>query len=111
GDTHAVLPALELGGALPRVHDYIGDCVEAPLVPEEFKRPAHERLASLHNGTSLCHWDFHPANLLQANGAPVVIDWTFAMRGDAAADVARTPLIIGVGAPPPRAPVLRPAVD
>jgi hypothetical protein len=35
-----------------------------------------------------------------------VIDWTSALRGDAAADVARSRLILGVGAPPPGASLL-----
>jgi aminoglycoside phosphotransferase (APT) family kinase protein len=106
GTTHARLHALELDTVLPTVHDYIGECVDDPFIPDEFKRPALARLAALPSGKNLCHWDFHPANLLQGKEGPVVIDWTFALRGDAAADVARTRLIVGVGAPPPGASLL-----
>jgi aminoglycoside phosphotransferase (APT) family kinase protein len=106
GATHARLAAFELGEDLPTVHDYIEACIEDPLVPDELRRAARGRLSSLRAGDKLCHWDFHPANLLQSRKGPVVIDWTFAMRGDAAADVARTCLILGVGAPPPGASLL-----
>jgi aminoglycoside phosphotransferase (APT) family kinase protein len=106
GATHARLHAFELGEGLPTVHDYIGACVDDPLIPDELRRPALERLATLRAGKNLCHWDFHPANLLQGKHGPVVIDWTFALRGDAAADVARSRLILGVGAPPPAAALL-----
>ena len=103
GVAHARLHAFELGEDLPTVHDYIGACIEDSLVPDDLRGPARERLAALAAGKNLCHWDFHPANLLQGEQRPVVIDWTFALRGDAAADVARTRLILGVGAPPPGA--------
>jgi aminoglycoside phosphotransferase (APT) family kinase protein len=106
GATHARLHAFELGDALPTVHEYVGTCIDDPLVPDELKRPALARLAALPDGRNLCHWDFHPANLLQGTQGPVVIDWTFSLRGDSAADVARTRLILGVGAPPPGASVL-----
>jgi aminoglycoside phosphotransferase (APT) family kinase protein len=106
GTSHAQLHAFEVGAALPTVHDYIGECVDDPLIPDEFKRPALERLATLAAGKNLCHWDFHPANLLRGKEGPVVIDWTFALRGHAAADVARTRLIVEVGAPPPGASLL-----
>ena len=106
GATHARLHAFELGEGLPTVHDYIGACVDDPLIPDELRRPALERLATLRAGKNLCHWDFHPANLLLGKNGPVVIDWTFALRGDAAADVARSRLILEVGAPPPGASLL-----
>src|SRR2546425_12868553 len=106
GATHARLHAFELGEGLPTVHDYIGACVDDPLIPDELRRPALERLATLRAGENLCHSDFPPANLLQGRNGPVVIDWTFALRGDAAADVARGRLILGVGAPPPGASLL-----
>jgi aminoglycoside phosphotransferase (APT) family kinase protein len=105
GSTHARLHGFELGEILPTVHDYMGACIEDPLIPDDLRRPAREWLSSLPAGNNLCHWDFHPANLLRGKQDPVVIDWTFAMRGDASADVARSPLILAVGAAPPGASV------
>jgi Ser/Thr protein kinase RdoA (MazF antagonist) len=106
GVTHARVHAFELAEDLPTVHDYIGACIGDPLIPDDLRGPAGERLEGLRSGNNLCHWDFHPANLLQGKRGPVVIDWTFALRGNAAADIARTRLIVGVGAPPPGASVV-----
>jgi Phosphotransferase enzyme family len=107
GATRARLHAFELGEGLPTVHHYIGACVADPFVPDELRRPALERLATLRAGKNRCHWDFHPANLLLGKNGLVVIDWTFALRGEAAADVARSRLILEVGAPQPGASLRR----
>jgi len=79
GATHARLHAFELGEDLPTVHDYLGACIDDPAIPDELRRPARRRLGSMRAGNNLCHWDFHPANLLQGQNGPVVIDWTFAL--------------------------------
>jgi aminoglycoside phosphotransferase (APT) family kinase protein len=50
-------------------------------------------LASLGDGATLLHLDFHPGNVLLSASGPVVIDWTNARCGDAALDVAMTWLI------------------
>lgn len=42
----------------------------------------------------LCHGDLHPGNVILSEGGPVVIDWFDASRGDAAADVARSSLLL-----------------
>ena len=55
------------------------------------------RLEGLPAGDRLLHGDFHPANLLRGTNGYVVIDWTNGMRGDPAADVARTILLLGGG--------------
>lgn len=70
-------------------------------VPEHLARYALDSLDGLPDGDSLCHGDFHPANVLMAGETPVVIDWTAATRGDPAADVARTRLTLRLGEVPP----------
>lgn len=51
-------------------------------------------LNSLPNGTSVCHGDFHPDNILQTDEKSVVIDWTNAYHGNPLGDVARTVLML-----------------
>jgi aminoglycoside phosphotransferase (APT) family kinase protein len=51
-------------------------------------------------GTSLVHGDLHPGNVMLTAGGPVVIDWTNAVRGPAAADVAVTWLLMAGAAAP-----------
>lgn len=50
---------------------------------------------------SLIHFDLHPDNVLVTRQGPVVIDWTNARGGSAAADVAMTWLILETSAGPP----------
>jgi Ser/Thr protein kinase RdoA (MazF antagonist) len=43
---------------------------------------------------SCCHSDLHPENVLLTPHGPLAIDWMDAVRGNPAADVARTLLIL-----------------
>ena len=45
---------------------------------------------------TLCHGDYHPANVLLSGRGPLVIDWENAALGDPLADVARTRLLLRV---------------
>lgn len=59
----------------------------------------HERLHAIPlDGGSLIHFDLHPDNVLVTRHGPVVIDWTNARGGSAAADVAMTWLIVETSA-------------
>jgi len=51
-------------------------------------------LAERPDGDRLCHGDFHPMNVLGDAARPIVIDWPDARRGDPAADVCRSYLIM-----------------
>lgn len=107
GDTHARVHATTITEDLATVHDTIGQCVaESELVPDRFRVPALERIQALPRGDTLCHWDFQPANLISGETGPVVIDWGFALRGPPPADIARTRLILAIGAPPGNASVV-----
>lgn len=58
-------------------------------------------LQTLPDGDKLCHYDFHPDNLLIKNGNVVIIDWMTASIGDPYADVCRTSLILTSNSVPP----------
>ncbi len=75
-------------------------------LPGELAEFALARLEALPDGERLCHGDFHPANILLKSDGPAVIDWTNATRGDPAADLARTRLLLRVGAVPEHMPAL-----
>jgi len=51
-------------------------------------------LDALPDGNSLCHYDFHPGNVLVENDEATIIDWMTAMHGDPCADVCRTIMIL-----------------
>lgn len=50
-------------------------------------------------GDSLLHLDLHPGNVVMGGAGPVVIDWTNAARGPAAAGVADTWLVVASARP------------
>ena len=64
-------------------------------------------LEQLPDGNALCHSDFHPENIIISARGPIIIDWLTAKRGSPMADVARTSLVLRVGAPPGIGAVLR----
>jgi aminoglycoside phosphotransferase (APT) family kinase protein len=72
---------------------------QAPALGETRRGTLLDRLATLPEGDRLCHGDFHPLNILGPPGAPLLVDWLDASRGDPAADVCRSFLLIRTVAP------------
>lgn len=106
GAEHAALNRVEAPAALPALRDDLRHRLGSPLVPDDVRRRALERLDRLPDGDRLLHGDFHPANLLRTANGCVVIDWTNGTRGDPAADVARSILLTGDAALPADAPIV-----
>jgi len=75
-------------------------------IPQPLRTLALDQLAGLPDGDRLCHGDFHPGNILLGTNGPVVIDWSFAARGDPTGDFARTTLMMRVGSIAPGTPFL-----
>jgi Ser/Thr protein kinase RdoA (MazF antagonist) len=64
------------------------------LLGEARKSALFGGLAGMPDGDRLCHGDFHPMNVLGELPHPVVIDWPDARRGDPAADVCRSWMLL-----------------
>ena len=64
------------------------------LLDERRKQHMLGSIADMPDGDRLCHGDFHPMNILGEASQPVIIDWSDARRGDPAADVCRTYLLM-----------------
>ncbi|MGE5654204.1 MAG: phosphotransferase family protein [Bacillota bacterium] len=62
-------------------------------------------LDALPDDSHLCHGDFHPDNVLIADGRPSIIDWMTGSAGSPASDVVRSCIIFMTATPPPGAPV------
>ena len=60
-----MLHRIEAPAALPALRDDLRHRLGSPLVPEDVRRRALERLEQLPDGDRLLHGDFHPANLLR----------------------------------------------
>lgn len=65
---------------------------------ETLRNKALAMLAALPDGQKLCHGDFHPGNILLTKRGPMVIDWMTACAGSPWADIARTHLLLNIGA-------------
>ena len=108
GSVHAQMHGCRVDDdQLPTFREKLERQLTSPLVPTELAEIARKQLASLPDGDTLCHYDFHPANVMRSPRGPVVIDWPNAARGAAEADIARTLLLLGAGEPPGYSPVMR----
>lgn len=86
---------------LPSVKEKLKtDIRAADLLEREEKEKLYQYIETLPEGDALCHFDFHPGNLIIRNGQPVVIDWMTACRGASAADAARTGIMLRYARPP-----------
>jgi len=107
GEIHAQLHAVNAPSIMPPLRATLKQRIECSArVPEYLAEFALGVLHGLPDGDSLCHGDFHPGNIMMSQGAPVVIDWTNATRGDPAADVGRSLVLFRIGEPLPGAPAL-----
>ena len=79
---------------------------QSPLVPDDLRSPALERLAAAPDGAQLLHGDFHPANIMRNGPEFVAIDWSNVARGPAEADFFRSYLMCTLGDLPPGTPWL-----
>ncbi len=94
------------GAGLPSQRDRLNEKIQhAGPLPDSLKSAALAVLDRLPDGDRLCHGDFHPDNVILTKKGPVVIDWIDASAGLPAADMARTLVLSGYGALPPRAKV------
>lgn len=67
------------------------------VLSNENKQIVRKYLMQLPEGDELCHFDFHPGNIMITDNKAVFIDWMTACRGDACADVARTCIMLKYG--------------
>ena len=104
-DLHADMHARSAPGLPSQRKGLVAAVSEAPGLTAELRDRLLTHLASRPDGDRVCHGDFHPENLLITARAPVIIDWMTATSGSPAADVARTTLMLGMGAPLRATPV------
>ena len=84
---------------LPSYRDRLRfDILHASALREGLREKALAMLDALPDAQNVCHGDYHPGNVLLTGNGPIVIDWMTACSGSPWADVARSSLILQVGA-------------
>jgi|SoiMethySBSTD1v2_1073268.scaffolds.fasta_scaffold65966_2 Ser/Thr protein kinase RdoA (MazF antagonist) len=78
-------------------------------VPDRARHAALEALHRVPGGKTLCHGDLHPMNVIVTERGPCVLDWVDAAQGPAAADAARTLLLLELARPAQIEPAMRAA--
>ena len=70
-------------------------CIErADVLSDEVKQRLLNLLAQLPHGSTLCHGDFHPGNIIRAGKTDYLIDWSSASLGSSLFDIAHTYLLL-----------------
>ena len=82
----------------------------AETLPSDLRERVLQQLDRLPDAGALCHFDFHPDQVLLTAHGPVIIDWTTARRGHPLADVARTSILFRFSRVASAGPALRAAV-
>jgi hypothetical protein len=80
-------------------------------LPIDLKSSALQELSGLPDGKLLCHYDFHPDQVMASPGRFVVLDWMAAVQGDAHADVAHTANLLTLARPPKTNWVMEKLID
>ena len=89
-------PAAELASMKARLSANIE---RSPMLGPIRQRRLLDGLAGLPDGDRLCHGDFHPWNILGSADDAIIVDWLDACRGDPAADVCRSYVLMRHSAP------------
>jgi Ser/Thr protein kinase RdoA (MazF antagonist) len=104
--THLAVHRVQAPTELADLRAVLADRIGAAGLPQHLRDFAMRVLDGLPDGDRLCHGDYHPGNLLLADGQTVVIDWGSATRGVPEADHARTLLLLRWADPLPGTPPL-----
>lgn len=84
--------------SLPPLKDKLRSKIQrAEHLTDAVKSAVIAHLEKLPDGSSVCHGDFHPENIVVDGNDTKVIDWVDASQGDPMADVARTYVLLTVG--------------
>lgn len=83
------------------------DIQRVETLPGDLKNRVLQLLDELPDGNALCHFDFHPEQVIVTKEGLFIIDWMTACHGHPLADVARTAVILNVGQSPTANRVMR----
>ncbi|MGG3281323.1 phosphotransferase family protein [Paenibacillus solani] len=89
----------------PNLKTEIGALIDSSAVTNDHEKQMIQHiLHTLPEGHTVCHYDFHPDNIIISPQGPIVIDWLNVWIGHQAADVARSSMMMQSHSLPPNAP-------
>ena len=107
GTLHARLHETTAPDELPAARAVLEERIGGSMALSSTQRDrALAVLWQLPDGDRLCHFDFHPANVISDGRTLTIIDWPGACRGDPLADVALTAIALHGGTPTPGTPLI-----
>lgn len=80
--------------SLPDAYPIFEERIRSSKLDAYVKEKALQSLFSIEKMQTLCHFDFHPENIMFSNNAYVIIDWVNAKLAHPALDLARTYVIM-----------------
>ena len=94
---HAGIHERRISGIIPVKDKLIGEISVSRDLTEDEKAGVIRTIHALPEQDRLCHFDFHPGNIMYTDSGYRVIDWMTACVGDPASDIARTWLLLKYG--------------
>lgn len=73
----------------------------------EEKTALYKHINELPDGQTLCHFDFHPGNIIMKNHEPIIIDWMTACKGNPLSDFTRTLILLKYSEIPSKSKILK----
>lgn len=99
-DLHYSIHQISLEG-MPSYRDrWLSDIEKVTNLPAGVKEKLISHGLPIPTGNQLCHFDFHPDQVVYSPRGVVILDWMTACLGDPAADVARTQILLTIGKTP-----------
>ena len=100
GRLHRQLSEVAAPAGLGTIRAYVEERIESsPRVPSGARDRLRAVLERAPDGDRLCHFDFHPGNVIESPSGPVIIDFTSAASGHPMADHARSLMTFEAGEP------------
>lgn len=93
-------PRSERYGLHPVRSSLVATLTQTESLPTQIKGDVLNLLNRLPDGAALCHFDFHPDQVMLTPRGRMILDWMSALQGDPLADVARTLVLVTFGQAP-----------
>jgi hypothetical protein len=110
-DLHSTIHAQSGTGFASLRSSLVAKLTQAESLLPQIKGDVLHLLSRLPDGTALCHFDFHPDQVMITPRGPMILDWMSAFQGDPLADVARTLVLATFGQAPHVNRLMRNLID